>query len=482
MLARIDTGRIVAERYELSRPLGRGSMGEVWVAHHRSLGEDVALKLLSPPLEGTEVENSSTAVARFRFEAQVAARLSRRTRHIVRVTDNGEEDGLAYLVMELLEGETLASRLARSGPLDLATAAKVVAQIARALTEAHGAGVMHRDLKPANVFLTRDEEGDLLVKVLDFGIARTIPSHRVTPAFATAPGLVFGTPGYMSPEQAFFAEELDHRCDLWALATIAYEALTGDLPVVGASTQELLANLCAGRMVSVHERNPGLPALLAGFFERVFAEKMIDRFASASELAKAFERAIGSEDEARMAPQAAPPGADKGSTVPVALPAGAPRLPRAATAPQTSHRARSRRFVLAAALLVGVVALGTAWRARASRARSTAAPSASIVEAAGAREESANPLPPPPPPQASEEPAAPELRVAAETVRAAPAAPVQTSASPLSNAAPSRATGPSMAAPRAAQRPSSSAPGPSSSPPLVPSASARVPVDPSAIL
>jgi len=222
----IDVGRIVAGKYELVRLLGRGSMGEVWVAHHQTLGEHVALKLLTRAPAGEEIENPATAAARFLFEAQVAARLSRKTRHIVRVTDHGEEGGLPYIVMELLEGETLENRLVQGGALPLETVRKLVAQIARALAQAHAEGVLHRDLKPANVFLTSDEEAGLLVKLLDFGIARATHAHRVSSAFATARGLVFGTPGYMSPEQARASSQLDHRCDLWALATIAYEVLT----------------------------------------------------------------------------------------------------------------------------------------------------------------------------------------------------------------------------------------------------------------
>ena len=227
----IDVGRVVAGKYELVSLLGRGSMGEVWSAHHRTLGEKIALKLLTQsPSAEEEIESATTAAARFQFEAQVAARLSRKTRHIVRVTDHGEEDGLAYLVMEQLEGETLEAVLARDGRVPLATMTKIVTQVSRALAHAHEEGVLHRDLKPANVFLSRDEEGKLLVKLLDFGIARAIHSHRAPGSFSTAKGLVFGTPSYMSPEQARASFKLDHRCDLWALATIAYEGLSGGAP------------------------------------------------------------------------------------------------------------------------------------------------------------------------------------------------------------------------------------------------------------
>ncbi len=229
----VSAGQIVGAKYELVRFLGRGSMGEVWVARHRGLGEDVAIKLLLPSSSGDAPEDPATSAARFRFEARVAARLSRKTRHIVRVTDHGDEGGLPYLVMELLEGQALDKRLLSRGTLSPAEVASIVAQIARALREAHVEGVVHRDLKPANIFLAKDEDGGLLVKLLDFGIARaTRTLHtttlHTTPMHVTATGIVFGTPGYMSPEQAF-APRVDYQCDLWALATVAYEALAGDL-------------------------------------------------------------------------------------------------------------------------------------------------------------------------------------------------------------------------------------------------------------
>ncbi len=482
---RIDVGQIIAERYELARPLGRGSMGEVWVAHHRTLGEDVALKLLTQAPPETEIEHPSTAVARFRFEAQVAARLSRRTRHIVRVTDNGEEDGLAYLVMELLEGETLATRLLRSGPLDLAATSQLIAQIARALTEAHAAGVMHRDLKPANVFLTRNEEGALLVKLLDFGIARTIQSHRLEAPFATAPGLVFGTPGYMSPEQVFSASEVDHRCDLWALATIAYEALTAELPMDGTQTQELLAALCAGRIVPVHERDPGLPALLAGFFARAFAQNVADRFADATELSGAFEGATCSEASATSDRAAAAPSALQGSTRPLTLPMRR-RLPGdAGSSPRTARRARFRLFVASAALLVGGAALGTGWRALALRGpRAEAAPAGSATaEASGALENGATP-PQPSPPEESVLPA-PVAQAAIESANVAHPASIQRSPRPAprvtSNVDAVRAAPLKDAAPTG---PCSSSCAPSPPPTRVPASPSgeRVPADPSEVL
>jgi serine/threonine protein kinase len=363
-------GYVVAGKYELRGLLGRGSMGEVWVAHHKTLGEDVALKLLTSEPAAGEVENPRAAAARFRFEAQVAARLSRRTRHIVRVTDHGEEDGLAYLVMELLEGETLERRLLNQGPLGLSEAARLVRQVARALTEAHAAEVVHRDLKPANVFLTRDEDGGLLVKLLDFGIARTIHRHQVA-SFSTGRGLVFGTPGYMSPEQAYPLSRIDHRCDLWSLATVAYEALTGELPLAGTQTEELFRNLAVGRIIPVHERDAGLPAELATFFEQAFARKVEQRFTSSLDLARAFEEAVGARRVNQAEDLPAPhPGTLKGQTVSIPFPLLGPRRgqfvgkltidPEAASVGRRWPRWVA--FAAPVALLLAVAAGAVEWR------------------------------------------------------------------------------------------------------------------------
>jgi serine/threonine protein kinase len=350
----IDVGRVVGGKYELVRLLGRGSMGEVWSAHHRTLGEKLALKLLTQqaPAPDEELEDRVTAAARFKFEAQVAARLSGKTRHIVRVTDHGEEDGLAYLVMEQLEGETLEQVLVRDGRVPVPTMTKIVTQVARALAHAHGEGVLHRDLKPANVFLSHDEEGKLLVKLLDFGIARAIHAHRVPGAYSTAKGLVFGTPSYMSPEQAIGSSKLDHRCDLWALATIAYEGVSGELPVNGTDSDELLKNLCAGRMVPLSERDPSLPPALEPFFRRAFSEAIGARFQSATDLAQAFARATASGRDRDAATD--PPGAVPAPSV-VTVPETELVLPR---------RKNLRIAVLAVGLsLLALLGVGLAWRA-----------------------------------------------------------------------------------------------------------------------
>ncbi len=373
----VDVGHLVAGKYELGRLLGRGSMGEVWAAHHKTLAEQVALKLLTQADPADDLEDPATAAARFLFEAQVAARLSRKTRHIVRVTDHGEEDGLVYLVMELLEGETLENVLVRDGRVPIPMVATLVAQVSRALAAAHSEGVFHRDLKPANVFLSHDEDGKPLVKLLDFGIARTTHAHRTASAFATAKGLVFGTPSYMSPEQARASAKLDHRCDLWALATIAYEGITGELPVNGDDTDELLMNLCANRVVPLRERRPDLSEALDAFFAKAFAVRIDDRFQNAAELATAFHRALGS----------VPPPMDEDA-------AGHDRTTETSfdvRVPKT--RGRTVAVVLGVALMA-FVAIGVAWRALATSPPVAPPAAAAVVEPPTA---SSPPEAPPPP-------------------------------------------------------------------------------------
>lgn len=281
----IDIGKTIAGKYELVRLIGQGAMGEVWLATHNTLGGEFAIKLADP----SELDGDDSVAGRFQLEAQLSAKFSRKTRHVVSVSDHGEEDGIAYLVMELLDGEGLDARLARTGTLSLAETSAVVSQIARALAVAHSEETFHRDLKPANVFLTHDEDGRLLVKVFDFGIARTRKPIRTTSPFATSKDMVLGTPSYMSPEQARGLKTLDHRCDVWALAVLAYEALTGKIPWEGETVEEIFLAVCTFRATPILERNPELPPGLAAIFNKAFAPKIGDRFATAIEFASALQ-------------------------------------------------------------------------------------------------------------------------------------------------------------------------------------------------
>jgi len=282
-------GTIVDGKYVLDRLLGRGGMGEVWLAQHSTLKQPFALKLMAP--RGATPETIAEARSRFELEARVMARLSRATRNIVAVTDYGMHGETPYLTMEMIVGESLEQRLDRDGPLDLPEVAEIVQQIAHGLSVAHAAGVIHRDLKPGNVMLSRDEEGLLVVKILDFGIARnTLEGERSKVRHRTRTGFVLGTPNYTSPEQALGASNIDVRCDLWALACVAYEAIAGKMPFEGVSLMEIFARVHSGVVMPIRVHRPDVAAELDEFFRRAFAMRIEDRYQDALPLAADLSR------------------------------------------------------------------------------------------------------------------------------------------------------------------------------------------------
>jgi eukaryotic-like serine/threonine-protein kinase len=293
----IAPGLLVSPNVRLVRALSQGGMGTVWVAEHLSLGTDVAVKFISPDLAAKE----PTLVMRFQREARAAARI--RDPHIVQILDHGAtQDGTPFIVMELLHGESLAQRLSR-GPLAPEELCAVVSQAAGALAKAHALGVVHRDIKPENLFFT-DAAGGLFVKLLDFGIAKQAdaPGDRMT-----ATSAVFGTPGYMSPEQLLSTRDVDAGADLWALAVTAYEALTGHLPFDGATPAAVAVAVCAGQFAPAGSIRADLPPALDAWFARALARDPARRFGDAGEFARAFLLAsVGQCDtDAPTAPRAA---------------------------------------------------------------------------------------------------------------------------------------------------------------------------------
>ncbi|RYZ02932.1 MAG: serine/threonine protein kinase [Myxococcales bacterium] len=211
-------GTVVDGRYELLRVIGEGGMGIVYEARHRALGKRFALKALRKDLA-----QDAEIAARFIQEARTAAAVSHPG--LVEITDFGRLDsGQVYFVMELLEGHSLAALLRTGGPLPAARALEMVRQLAHALKAAHDASIVHRDLKPDNIHIGRGDAGSDVVKVVDFGLAKVIGSSKLTRA-----GVVFGTPHYMSPEQAA-GEVVDHRADIYALGIVMYEMFTGKVP------------------------------------------------------------------------------------------------------------------------------------------------------------------------------------------------------------------------------------------------------------
>src|SRR5688572_8788168 len=196
-----ESGDILGAKYRLECEIGRGGMGSVWRATRLDLGTQLAIKVMHG-----EACQKPGGLERFSREARAAASLS--SPHVVRIIDFGADAraGLAFMAMELLEGESLAARLQSGQRQAPAWVASVITQVARALGQAHTAGIVHRDLKPANIFLVHNDD-DELVKLLDFGVA------KAADGLATATGSVLGTPYYMSPEQVNAAKHIDHRTD-----------------------------------------------------------------------------------------------------------------------------------------------------------------------------------------------------------------------------------------------------------------------------
>jgi serine/threonine-protein kinase len=207
------TTHVLVDRYELGPVLGQGGMARVHQGLDRQLGRRVAIKVLAPPFD-----RDGEFVERFRREARAAAGLSHP--NIVAVFDSGSDDGTHFIVTELVEGETLADRLRRDGPMPPADAVAVAVDVARALAAAHARGLIHRDIKPGNVMLLPDGG----VKVVDFGIARAAGSDTLTHT-----GVVLGSTAYLSPEQAG-GQPVDERADLYSLGCVLYEMLTGHVP------------------------------------------------------------------------------------------------------------------------------------------------------------------------------------------------------------------------------------------------------------
>jgi eukaryotic-like serine/threonine-protein kinase len=281
----MDVDSVLAGKYRLVSLIGRGGMGSVWKAEHLGLRAPVAVKLIDQ-----SIEMLPEALSRFHREAQAAASL--RSPHVVQILDHGVDDAsqVPFIVMELMEGESLASRLERVNRLSAPETASIVSQVARALIRAHEAGIIHRDLKPDNIFLVRNED-DEIAKVLDFGIAKS-KAHAIGSDTATRTGSMLGTPYYMSPEQISGSKEIDFRTDLWALAVIAYEALTGARPYTADTVGGLAIQICTQRPVPPSAHAP-VPAGFDAWFDRATALDVSRRHASARELAEDLRRVCG---------------------------------------------------------------------------------------------------------------------------------------------------------------------------------------------
>jgi eukaryotic-like serine/threonine-protein kinase len=328
-------GRCLGGRYRVGALLAAGGMGEVWAARDLLLDRPVAVKVLGGALAG-----DGRAAERLRREARAAGRLDHP--NIARVLDLGEQDGRPYLVMELLEGESLAARIDRAGPMAPAEAARVVAAVADALQAAHAAGVVHRDVKPGNVFLTSAGE----VKVLDFGIAAAAGQTDLTT------GDLLGTAAYLAPERAL-GRPATPAADLYSLGVVLYELLAGRRPFQGGSDVELAMAQVNARPAPLALVAPATPPALAAACEHALAKDPAARPPSAAAFARLLRSPAPAGPATRPLPLAAsPPPTHR-------APAGAAALTAELAPPRPAGRGRPRvrRRGLLVALLLAVTAL-----------------------------------------------------------------------------------------------------------------------------
>jgi serine/threonine-protein kinase len=280
--AGIRPGEILAGKYQVEKVLGVGGVGVVVAARHLQLEERVALKFLLPAMAA-----NAEAVARFAREARSAVRI--KNEHVARVLDVGTlESGAPYIVMELLEGADLAQWLAQRGRMPIEQAVDFVLQACVALADAHGLGIVHRDLKPANLFCTRRSDGQLVVKVLDFGISKVIECSAHTPAGGlTRTSSVMGSPHYMSPEQAQSAKDVDTRTDIWALGVILHELLVGRVPFAGEAFGEIAVKVAVQPAPLLCTLRSDAPPALEDVIQKCLAKDRRDRFSNVADLAMA---------------------------------------------------------------------------------------------------------------------------------------------------------------------------------------------------
>jgi eukaryotic-like serine/threonine-protein kinase len=268
--------------YKLVAELGRGSMGVVFLAEHGPTARRVAIKVLVP-----ELSRNAEVLQRFANESRATSSI----RHpgIVEIVEfQPGESGRAYIVMELLEGQTLGDRLRRTGTVALPDACAIAAQVADAIAAAHDQAIVHRDLKPENVFLLGDPAagaGTPAVKVLDFGIARLLETESA--ARLTMRGTLLGTPEYMSPEQAEGSDAVDHRADIYALGCILFEMLSGRPPYVFKGVQELLNAHRFRRIPALSAQIAVLPDWLGDLLGRMVSKDPDDRPSSMRQIARA---------------------------------------------------------------------------------------------------------------------------------------------------------------------------------------------------
>jgi len=339
-------GAVIAERYHVLEKLGEGGMGQVYLAEHVKMGRRSAVKVMN-----ASMAHDANAIGRFNREASNASRIDHP--NVAAIYDFGETpDGLVYLAMQYVEGKTLTQIMQAEGPMPPARAAEIIRQAAEGLDAAHDLGIVHRDLKPDNIMVAKDRDGLDCVKVVDFGIAKAAGS---TAQKVTRTGIVVGTPEYMSPEQ-IAGEEVDARSDLYSLALVAFNLITGDLPFPAESTQTSMVMRLTERARSLAEVRPDIawPAELQAVMSRALERQPDRRYATTREFGRALQAAV-----AGMAPiaSAAPRTTEMSAPTAVISTAETTAAPttRPVPAPPDKRQVMIAAGVLGALVLVAVV-------------------------------------------------------------------------------------------------------------------------------
>jgi serine/threonine-protein kinase len=330
-------GQVLGGRYALGALLGAGGMGQVYRARDRVLQRTVAVKVLS-----AAATEDRELVARFGREARAAAALNHP--NIVAVFDSGADGDLQYLVMEYVQGQSLAGLLRQEGVLDPGRAAEVGRQVCQALTAAHAAGLVHRDITPGNVLV--DPVG--VVKLADFGIAKLAAATTMT-----GEGMLLGTAAYLAPEQAQ-GRAVDGRSDLYSLGCVLYALVTGAPPFAGDSPVAVAARQVTEPPIPPSDRNPRVSPALEAVVLTALTKDPADRYQSAAAMAQDLDRIIA-DAGADSAPLGEAPGGPPTDRLPSVIPAGAATVPMAAAA---LRRPGWIRWALVAALgIIGLVAV-----------------------------------------------------------------------------------------------------------------------------
>jgi eukaryotic-like serine/threonine-protein kinase len=280
----MQPGAVVGGRFRLDSIIGVGGMGTVWSATHTITHKPVALKFLRAE------RADATLRQRFLREARTACAVHHP--NVAEVHDVFEtDDGTPLMVMELLEGETLATRLDREKTLPLAEVARIMVHVTSAVGTAHNLGIVHRDLKPENIFLARAGEGQCVVKILDFGIAKLTAADGAAAMTSelTTDGNMLGTPYYMSPEQADGEKDIDHRSDIWSLGLIFYVCLSGVLPTAGPNIGQVFKSITRGTFPSLSEKVANVPDDIVTLVRRMTTRDRAERPQSMNEVLAALQ-------------------------------------------------------------------------------------------------------------------------------------------------------------------------------------------------